>query len=372
MGFLSKVFGVRKSKPLPYLDAGIQLQCKLIQSLRLRGWQNLLPVYTPEEEEAIPRGMAQFQQMANEEARGEALFHPDAIGAIQRQVAGQALEGLAERNLILTDTSELPNDWKERLSTYLKAWLCDLNPSAMRGVANLLSKAGYRAEANKALRVALSAEQDTSARREGLDNLLQKVFSKANRVAELQGHPLEELSRALLTAIIRCHDAVISSGLIQAPSDKERKRTEVFIFWEFVFFFWWITANCFAPDRLTPLQRARLLEWFDGTVVPISIDVYCDDWGENLKDRMRKDFREALAEAACGYANVTEQGGTAEAGPNVYGRLAFNILQLCGRQQRDVENAKAVGQMAVAEVQKMNLPTLLENVRRGMIAADNL
>lgn len=372
MGFLGKLFGVRRGKPKPYLDAGIQLQCKLIQSLRLEGWQNLLPVYTREEDEAISKGMSLFQQIANEEAGGEALFHPDAIGAIRRQVAGQALEGLAERNLMLTDTSELPNDWKERLSTYLKAWLCDLNPSAMRGVANLLSKAGYKAEANKALRVALSAEQDTPARREGLDNLLQKVFSKANRVAELQSHPLEELSSALLTAVIRCRDAVISSGLIQAPSEKERKRAEVFIFWEFVFFFWWIMANCFAPDRLTESHRARVNKWFDDMLVPLSIDLYCDHWPESLKHGMRDDFRKALLNASIEYVKVSEQGTPAEAGPIVVGRLSCSILELCGRQQSDVENATVIGEMALAEAQKMNLPTLLENVRRGMVAADNL
>jgi hypothetical protein len=56
MGLLSKLFGTAEKRPAkPYVDAGMRLTQKLITSLRLAGWENLLPVYSPEEIEVIER-----------------------------------------------------------------------------------------------------------------------------------------------------------------------------------------------------------------------------------------------------------------------------------------------------------------------------
>lgn len=137
MGFLSKLFGTGKREK-PYVDAGMLLMSKLIQVLRLDGWQNLLPVYTQEEMETIDRELSALQQIANQVVGGEARFHPEAAGPIVRIQAAQALQDFAGRGWKFTDKSKLPQDWKRRVSTYLKAWASGLDPMCLAEMAEML------------------------------------------------------------------------------------------------------------------------------------------------------------------------------------------------------------------------------------------
>jgi hypothetical protein len=154
MGFLSKLFGT--SKPgKPYVDAGMRLTHSLIQSLRLEGWENLLPVYSPAEIKDIEAELASFQRMADQQMGGKAAFHPEVIGEIQRPLIATALQNYAATDWRFTDMKELPADWKLRVSTYLKAWAGGLNPNCLIEMAEMLAKAGYKTEAKDALAVVL-------------------------------------------------------------------------------------------------------------------------------------------------------------------------------------------------------------------------
>jgi hypothetical protein len=154
MGFLNKLFGT--SKPAkPYVDGGMRLTHNLIQNMRLEGWENLLPVYSPAEIEVIEAELASFQRMADEQMGGKAVFHPEAIGEIQRPLIATALQNYAARDWRFTDQKELPADWKLRVSTYLKAWAGGLNPNCLIEMAQMLVKVGYTTEAKAALEVVL-------------------------------------------------------------------------------------------------------------------------------------------------------------------------------------------------------------------------
>jgi len=154
MGFLSKLFGT--SKPAkPYVDGGMRLTHSLIQRLRLEGWENLLPVYSPGEIKIIEAELASFQRMADKQMGGKAAFHPEVIGEIQRPLIATALQNYAATNWRFTDKKELPADWKLRVSTYLKAWAGGLNPNCLIEMAEMLAMAGYKTEAKDALEVVL-------------------------------------------------------------------------------------------------------------------------------------------------------------------------------------------------------------------------
>jgi hypothetical protein len=71
-----KLVGAKKP-PQPYVDAGMRLLHNLIESLRLEGWENLLPIYSPAEIEIIEAELASFQRMANEQMGGSAVFYPE-------------------------------------------------------------------------------------------------------------------------------------------------------------------------------------------------------------------------------------------------------------------------------------------------------
>jgi hypothetical protein len=65
------------------------------------------------------------------------------------------LQDFAARDWRFTEQKELPADWKLRVSTYLKAWACGLNPNCLIEMAEMLVKAGYKTEAKTALEVVL-------------------------------------------------------------------------------------------------------------------------------------------------------------------------------------------------------------------------
>jgi len=155
VSIFSQLLGTKKTAAKPYPDAGLRLSYKLIDSLSLSGWKDGLPAYTPEEIEAIEGSLAAFQRIANETVGGNATFHPEAVGPIQRIQSAQALEELAGKGWRFSDKSKLPDDWKLRVSTYLKAWACNLTPDAFLQIAEILTLAGYKTEAREACNVVL-------------------------------------------------------------------------------------------------------------------------------------------------------------------------------------------------------------------------
>lgn len=145
----------RKKPAAPaYVGAGRQTIVKLVQSLGLRGWENGVPSYTPDEAAAIEKAAFDFQQMANEQYGGEASFHPDAVSTIRRWAARRALEELNE-DWWWSARDTLPENWKERVSTYLKEWIACLSPSTLIHLSVLLARAGHKDEAREALEVVL-------------------------------------------------------------------------------------------------------------------------------------------------------------------------------------------------------------------------
>jgi hypothetical protein len=141
------------SAPESYIDSGKLLIQRLTQSLPLLDWRNGPPGYTEGENEAIDFSLSQFQRIGDEVARergGDKMaIHLNYVEDIRRMLAEQGLRGLADRGWRFKDN--IPENWKENLSTYLKAWICGLNPMVLLDVADLLVHAGRNAEASEAV-----------------------------------------------------------------------------------------------------------------------------------------------------------------------------------------------------------------------------
>src|SRR5271155_803389 len=149
MNLLDKLLGKPRRDPTKmYVDRGMALTHRLVETLRLPGWYNGRPSYTPEENAAVTKSLNAFQATADDVMGGGAHFHPDVVGEIQRPLIANALEDLARAEWNASDKT--PENWKDICSTYLKAWTCQLNPSAMSEVAELLAEVGYRSEAREA------------------------------------------------------------------------------------------------------------------------------------------------------------------------------------------------------------------------------
>ena len=157
MGLLNKLFGTQESTSESYIDLGNILIQRLTQSIPLLDWQNGPPRYTEEEIEAIGFSLSQFQREANEVARelgGDGIaIHPNRVEDIRRMLTEKGLRRLADDGWMFKDN--IPESWKEYLSTYLKAWICGLNPMVLLDLAELLVRAGRTAEASEALKAVI-------------------------------------------------------------------------------------------------------------------------------------------------------------------------------------------------------------------------
>jgi hypothetical protein len=153
MGLFSNLFGAQKSTPESYIDSGNILIQRFTQSIPLPDWQNGPPGYTEEENEAIGFSISQFQREANELARefgGDGIaIHPNRVEDIRRMLAEEGLRRLAGDGWRFTDN--IPENWKDNLSTYLKAWICGLNPMVLLDIAELLVRADRKVEAREAI-----------------------------------------------------------------------------------------------------------------------------------------------------------------------------------------------------------------------------
>ncbi len=153
MSLLKRILGMEKKAEKPYIYAGIALIHKLTATLNLSDWKDLLPSYTEEEIEAINKRWSSFQRTANEVAGGDAKFHPEIVSNIQRMVASEALAELAGVTWKFSD--ELPKNWRQCVSTYLKAWAAHFNPIALLDLGDLLVRAEHRTEAKEVFKVVL-------------------------------------------------------------------------------------------------------------------------------------------------------------------------------------------------------------------------
>jgi len=142
--------------PESYIDSGKILIRRLAQSIPLLGWRNGPPGYTERENEATDFSLSQFQRMGDDVARergGDGMaIHPNYVEGIRRILAEQGLRRLADGGWRFKDN--IPETWTENLSTYLKAWMCSLNPMVLLDIAELLVRAGRTSEASEAIETA--------------------------------------------------------------------------------------------------------------------------------------------------------------------------------------------------------------------------
>jgi hypothetical protein len=120
-----------------------------VNALNLEGWQDGQPVTSSDERKAIEAKILQFHLDANEVAGHEVSFSREASNIIKSRLTAEALEELAGSRWKGKDA--LPQDWKQSVSTYLKAWAVRLSPWVLIDLARLLIWAGYRSEAKEAL-----------------------------------------------------------------------------------------------------------------------------------------------------------------------------------------------------------------------------
>jgi hypothetical protein len=98
---------------------------------------------------------------------------------------------------------------------------------------------------------------------------LHRTLANARRKTDKEFGPVGRLGSEVIGAATHCRDAV--KPLLTFAEEKERMQSEIFIFYEFLYFFMHVTNRC-AYRVLTEVEMDKVHEYLGPLVSSIPID----------------------------------------------------------------------------------------------------
>jgi hypothetical protein len=197
---------------------------------------------------------------------------------------------------------------------------------------------------------------------------LRRRFSEIEKQVQEQHKPFSAVSLAVVNAAKSCHNA--TTGLIRASTEKDRTEREIFIFYEFLYFFMHMTMR----QGFAGLSKARLeeLQHYLGPLISsVAIDAYFAHWPEELKKKMLDEFYDKLNDAEVEYAECTRFDTSLEGAERwaakfgvLFTRVAANVASLAVDDEKDSAVITFVSEKTFAEWKEMNLDVLIADVAR--------
>ena len=198
------------------------------------------------------------------------------------------------------------------------------------------------------------------------------------KLTETQKHvqeeykPLGALGKAIIQASVNCRDGV--KKLIDMPTDKERQQREIFIFYEFIYFYLHLTLRQ-AFGNLTKEQTYRLQDYLGTLISSVAIDSYFAHWPQDLKQKMIDEFYQKLQEAEFEYSECTDglqfepSNDKKDRAKDIYRTLFFklssNVANLASDKENNFEKALPIMDIAMNEWIAMRLDLLIADVKKA-------
>jgi hypothetical protein len=197
---------------------------------------------------------------------------------------------------------------------------------------------------------------------------IKKLLAETQKQVEKQYKPLGEIGRAIIRASTNCRD--LSKNLISAPTEKERQEREVYIFYEFIYFYMHLTMR-YAFVSLTGAQTKKLKDYLGPLISSIAIDSYFAHWPENLKQKMTGEFYDKLNAAELEYTECTQFDSSKQKKERLneklralFIKLASNISELAS-DEKDIAIVLPVTEIAINEWEKMQMDSLIGEVNKA-------
>lgn len=196
---------------------------------------------------------------------------------------------------------------------------------------------------------------------------IKKLFAEIQKSVAKEVKPLSEVGRAIIKASANSRDAV--KELIDAPTEKERLEREIFIFYEFIYFYMHLTMR-HAFARLTEPEIRKLQSYLAPLMSSVAIDSYFAHWPDDLKEKMTDEFYEKLNIAEVEYTECTkfdspEQGDErlTQKLRALFMKLGSNVSELSGHGN-EIAVVAAATEVAISEWKSMNLDALIAEVKK--------
>jgi hypothetical protein len=196
---------------------------------------------------------------------------------------------------------------------------------------------------------------------------IKKLLYETQRQVEKEYKPMGDIGRAIIQASVNCRDAV--EALIEVPTEKDRQEREIFMFYEFIYFYMHLTMR-HAFVQLTEAQTKKLQNYLGPLLSSIAIDSYFAHWPEELKHKMTGEFYEKLNEAELEYTECTQFDSSVQGEKRLteklqalFMKLASNVSELAV-DRKDIAIVTPVTEIAINEWEKMQLDSLIIEVKK--------
>jgi hypothetical protein len=201
---------------------------------------------------------------------------------------------------------------------------------------------------------------------------VKNIFAETNKQVQEEYKPLGELGKAIIQASVNCHD--VAKRLINAPSEKERQQREIFVFYEFIYFYIHLTLR-HAFGNLTKEQTQKLQDYLGPLISSVAIDSYFAHWPEHLKEKMTDEFYQKLNDAELEYSECTDriqfdsskekQERIKDIFKALFLKLSFNVANLVCNDENNLALIAPVMEVAMNEWIRMRLDKLIADVKRA-------
>lgn len=192
-------------------------------------------------------------------------------------------------------------------------------------------------------------------------NLKQKVHKEF----EAEYKPLGDIADLIINASDNCRGAI--KPLIKGSDDQAKLSSEMYIFFEFIYFFMHVTLRV-AKSKLNDQQLEKLMEYLVLLIPKTAIITFIGHWPEDYKSKATSEFIDNLNKAELEYSEAKEF--YSENGPfdrtSLFPMLTHNICDLL-KESPPSNVYLTVIECSFKEFQKMNIEEKIDSFIEGFI-----
>ena len=159
-------------------------------------------------------------------------------------------------------------------------------------------------------------------------NKRERAFQQGEQDFSLRMQPLEALCSSIVSATDKCSRIVTGrrDGAVASAAD-------VFVFYEFLYFFLHLTMREAFELRFEPAKVEKLRAYLGPPMAAVVVDSFCGHWPEDRKSKLRSDFFDDLNAAEIEYAKCEPVLMSRDApltGNTLLAKLARRVAELAG------------------------------------------
>jgi hypothetical protein len=195
-----------------------------------------------------------------------------------------------------------------------------------------------------------------------------RLLAETQKRVEKEVAPTKNLCLAICQASVNCRDAV--KDRIDAPTEAKRLELEVYVFYEFLYFYMHMAMRS-TFGQLTEEQLRKLQSFLGPLVSSAAIDSYFGHWPDELKKKMRGEFYDRLNDAEVEYAEATRFDSSEQRDKRLtqklqalFMKLGSNVSNLSGHSEHDLAMIVSVSEVAINEWTKMSLDNLVAEIKK--------